>query len=89
MGAIHIRATQSLSYADRLAADQRPTGPVLGQPTWTRRTMSRYALFAPTQVWRVMLGRLWAAHAHDAAVVGATTFHQITLYVWTVPPPSA
>ena len=43
--------------------------------------MSRYALFAPTQVWRVMLGRLWAAHAHDAAVVGATTFHQTTLYV--------
>jgi hypothetical protein len=51
--------------------------------------MSRYWLFEPTHVWSVMLGVLNDAHAHDAAVVGATTFHQITLYVWTVPPPSA
>ena len=51
--------------------------------------MSRYWLLAPTQVWRVMLGVESDAQAHDAAVVGATTFHQTTLYVWTVPPPSA
>jgi len=30
-----------------------------------------------------MLGLDSDAHAHDAAVVGATTFHQITLKVWT------
>ncbi len=49
-----------------------------GQPTWTRRTIKRDSLRAPAHVWRVMLGRLWAAHAHDAAVVGLTTRHQIT-----------
>jgi hypothetical protein len=59
------------------------------QPTWTSLTMRRYWLFDPTQVWSVMLGRLWAAQAHDAAVVGAVTRHQITLYRWTEPPPSA
>jgi hypothetical protein len=30
-----------------------------------------------------MLGWESDAHAQDAAVVGATTFHQITLNVWT------
>ena len=40
--------------------------------------MSRYWLFDPTHVWSVMLGRLWAAHAQEAAVVGATSRHQIT-----------
>ena len=66
-------------------------GPVLspGQATLTRRTMRRYWLFDPRHVWRVMLGTDWAAHAHDAAVVGATTFHQMTLYVWTLLEPSA
>src|SRR6185295_2738190 len=49
------------------------------QPTWTSLTIKRYWLFEPTQVWSVMLGRLWAAQAHDAAVVGAVTRHQITL----------
>ena len=51
--------------------------------------MSRYWLFAPTHVWRVMLGVPSDAQAHDAAVVGATTFHQTTLYVWTEPALSA
>ena len=48
------------------------------QPTWTSRTIRRYWLFDPTQVWRVMLGRLWPAQAHEAAVVGSVTLHQIT-----------
>jgi hypothetical protein len=29
-------------------------------------------------VWRVMLGRFWAAQAHDAADVGGVTRHQTT-----------
>lgn len=53
--------------------------PPTRQPTWTSLTIRRYWLFDPTQVWSVMLGRLWAAQAHDAAVVGAVTRHQITL----------
>ena len=40
--------------------------------------MSRSWPVDPTHVWSVMLGRDWAAHAHDAAVVGGVTFHQIT-----------
>jgi hypothetical protein len=32
-----------------------------------------------------MLGRDSDAHAQDAAVVGRTTFHQMTEYVWTTP----
>src|SRR5206468_3285304 len=59
------------------------------QATRTRRTMSRYWLLDPRHVWSVMLGTDWAAHAHDAAVVGATTFHQMTLYVRTLLEPSA
>jgi len=35
-------------------AEPQPTR----QPTWTSLTIRRYWLFDPTQVWRVMLGRL-------------------------------
>ena len=40
--------------------------------------MRRYWLLLPTHVWRVIPGELRGAHAHEAAVVGATTFHHIT-----------
>ena len=40
--------------------------------------MSRYSLWAPRHVWRVMLGAASEAHAHFAAVVGLTTRHHAT-----------
>jgi hypothetical protein len=78
MGVVHTPAAQT----------SRPgQSPV--EPVRTSRTINRYWLFAPTQVWRVMPGRLSDAHAQDAAVVGAVIRHHETRYAWTVPEPSA
>ena len=55
-----------------------------GRQIWTKRTIRRYWLFAPTHVWSVRLGRDWAAKAKPP-LVGVVTFHQISLYVRTLP----
>ena len=53
-------------------------GRTVGRQIWTKRTIRRYWLFAPTQVWSVRLGRDWAANAKPP-LVGVVTFHQISL----------